>query len=116
MPGSKQNEFVNYLVDLMQSIGPVNARRMFGGHGLFLNGLMFALIADDTLYFKADGESEARFTAKGLKAFTYDRKGKPCSLAYYEAPEDSLENIEQMIIWANRAYAAALRASSARRR
>ncbi len=112
MPASKtQNEFARYIVDLMQSLGPVYAKQMFGGHGIFLDGLMFALIADNTLYLKADSESVSQFTASGLEAFTYYKKGKPCSLSYFQAPEDSLENQDSMIRWASKAYAAALRSS-----
>ncbi len=41
-----QREFVDYLLDLMRTIGPVSARPMFGGYGIFLDGLMFALVVD----------------------------------------------------------------------
>jgi len=57
MPVSnEEKEFVTYVVDLMQSIGPVRAKGMFGGHGIFLEGLMFGLIADSVLYLKVDKE------------------------------------------------------------
>jgi DNA transformation protein len=56
---SEEQEFVSYVVDMMQTIGPVYSKRMFGGHGIFLEGLMFALIADSVLYLKAD---KGRFT------------------------------------------------------
>ena len=47
MPSSpEEKEFTSYVVDLMQSIGPVNAKAMFGGYGIFLEGLMFGLVAD----------------------------------------------------------------------
>ena len=96
----------------MQSIGPVRAKRMFGGHGLFLNDLMFALISDGTLYLKADEQSANEFKSKELGAFTYLKKGKACSLSYYQAPEEALEDCDTMNHWANMAYDAALRAAS----
>jgi len=115
MPTSKtEKEFVSYVVDIMQSIGPVGARRMFGGHGIFLDGLMFALIADSTLYLKADNESRQAFMTLGLEAFTYSKKGKEYSMSYFQAPEETLEDTDEMNIWANRAYAAALRAAARR--
>ena len=107
-----ENEFVSYIVDLMQSIGPVNARRMFGGHGIFLDKLMFALIADGTLYLKADKETEEVFKNRGLGPFTYHKKGKNYSMSYFQAPEEVLEGAEEMNVWASKAYGAAIRAAS----
>ena len=100
----------------MQSIGSVHAKRMFGGHGIFLDKLMFALIADDVLYLKADKETENEFRKKGLDAFTYDKKDKTLSLSYYQAPEETLEDNDEMRLWANKAYGAALRAASKKRK
>jgi len=111
-----EQEFASYVVDLMQSVGPVNAKRMFGGHGIFLEGLMFALIADRTLYLKVDKESENQFKARELGAFTYHKKGKEYSMSYYQAPEETLEDAEEMNVWANKAYAAALRAAAGKRK
>ena len=72
MPSSpEEKEFTSYVVDLMQSIGPVNAKAMFGGYGIFLEGLMFGLVADSVLYLKVDKETENEFKAKGLEQFTY---------------------------------------------
>ena len=117
MPSSsEENEFVSHVVDLMQSIGPATAKRMFGGYGVFLDGLMFALIADQTLYLKADRESESTFTANGLEAFTYHKKGKQYSMSYFQAPGEALEHAQEMNIWANMAYAAALRSAAGKRK
>jgi len=113
MPTSNaEKEFVSYVVDLMQPIGPVHAKAMFGGHGIFLEELMFGLVADSTLYLKADDETENDFKQKGLEAFTYNKKGKEYKLSYFQAPEETLEDSDQMRVWANKAYASALRAVS----
>ena len=104
------------MVDLMQSIGPVSAQRMFGGYGIFLDGLMFALISNETLYLKADRETEIEFKASGLEAFSYYKQGKACSMSYFRAPEETLEHAEDMNIRANRAYTAATRAASGKRK
>lgn len=113
---SRDNVFVSYVVDLMQAIGPVRTKRMFGGHGIFLNDLMFALVADDVLYLKADKETENEFRTKGLDAFTYDKKDKTLSLSYFQAPEEALEDNDEMNLWSNKAYGAALRAASRKRK
>ena len=113
MPASSlDKELVSYVVDLMQSIGPVYAKSMFGGHGIFLDGLMFALIADSVLYLKADKETVNEFIDRDLEAFTYNKKGKQLKMRYYQAPDEVLEDSEIMNLWASNAYSVALRAAS----
>jgi len=113
MPASsKENEFVSYVVDLMQSVGPVYAKGMFGGYGIYLDGLMFGLIADGILYLKADKETEDEFKDRGLEAFTYSKQGKEYKMSYYQAPEEALESGVEMNAWVNRAYGTALKAAS----
>jgi len=117
MPSSpEEKEFTSYVVDLMQSIGPVSSKAMFGGYGIFLGGLMFGLIADGVLYLKADKETENEFKAKGLEKFTYNKKGKELKMSYYQAPEETLEDGEEMSSWAAKAYSTALRAASKKRK
>jgi len=117
MPVSNaEKEFVSYVVELMQSIGPVRAKGMFGGHGIFLQELMFGLVSNSTLYLKADNETKHEFKDKGLEAFTYIKKGKEFRMSYYQAPEEALEDSEEMNSWANKAYSAALRAASKKRK
>ncbi len=105
-----QKAFASHVIDLMQIIGPVYDKRMFGGYGIFLDGLMFGLIADSTLYFKTDEKTVSSFSEKGLEAFSYLKKGKDCKLSYFQAPEEALEDIEEMREWANMAFNTALRA------
>lgn len=113
MPTSnEEKEFVSYVVDLMQSVGPVHAKGMFGGHGIYFEGLMFGLVANGVLYLKVDKETESEFKDRGLEAFAFSKKGKEFKMSYYEAPEETLENSEEMSLWANKAYGAALRAAS----
>ena len=81
---------------------------MFGGYGILLDGLMFGLIAQSTLYLKIDKELEKELKARGSEAFTYNRKGKEFKMSYYQAPEEALENEEDMYLWASKAYNAAL--------
>ncbi|MGB5300414.1 MAG: TfoX/Sxy family protein [Thiogranum sp.] len=117
MPASKEEkEFVSYVVELMQSVGSVHAKGMFGGHGIYLEGLMFGLVAESVLYLKADKETETEFKDRGLEAFTYNKKGKEYKMSYYQAPEEALEDVEEMIFWVNKAYGAALKAASKKRK
>ena len=117
MTGSgEEKEFVSYVLELMQSIGPVRARAMFGGHGIFLEELMFGLVADSAFFLKVDKENEGHFKDRGLEAFTYMKKGKEYKMSYYQAPEEVLDDVEEMNYWANLAYSAALRAASKKRK
>ncbi len=116
MSSNAEKEFVSYVVDLMQSVGPVSAKGMFGGHGIFLGKLMFGLVADGILYLKADKEIIPEFEEKGLAAFSYIKNGKAFRMSYYQAPEEALEDVEEMNLWANKAYGAALRAGAKKRK
>ena len=117
MPASnEEREFASYVVELMQSLGPVRAKAMFGGYGIFLDGLMFGLVVDGVLYLKADNETEKEFKARGLEPFTYRKKGKEFKIAYYQAPEEALEDDEEMTSWAAQAYSTALQAAAKKRK
>jgi len=104
------SEFVDHLETVFARFGPVSAKRMFGGYGLYHDGLMFGLIVDDVLYLKTDALSVAAFIERGLGPFTYERRGRPVSLAYHQAPEELYEDVELARAWAARAFDAALRA------
>jgi len=108
----EQKEFASYVVDLMQSIGPVTSKYMFGGVGIFLEGLMFGLIADNELYLKVDEDNLADFEELGLSAFSFAKDGKEFKMGYFQAPEEAMEDIEMMNQWATKAYGAAIRAAA----
>jgi DNA transformation protein len=111
----KSSQFVEHVVETMRRFGAVRAKAMFGGWGLYHEGVFFALVADDTLYLKADDESRADFMALGLQPFVYRMKdGDSITMTYYEAPGEALESPDAMAEWARRGYAAALRAQGAR--
>lgn len=108
-------EFKTFLTDQLSGFGPVSIRRMFGGAGVFHHGLMFALIADDTLYLKADDVSEAAFEAEGLGPFTYEAaRGKRTIMSYWQAPERLFDDPDELSAWAARAYEAAVRSGAKR--
>lgn len=108
------SEFVVYLLELLAALGEVRARRMFGGYGIYYDSLMFALVADDTLYLKVDDANRPAFAARRLAPFVYHKNGKPYSMSYYQAPDDALDSAEQLNAWAGGAIAAARRAAAQR--
>jgi DNA transformation protein and related proteins len=107
------NDFADHVLDQMRPWAPVQARRMFGGHGLYRDGLFFALIAFEVLYLKVDDDNEAAFRAAGSSPFVYDGKGKPITMRYWRAPDECLENSAAMSRWCTLAFGAALRAKAA---
>lgn len=116
---SAPSPFVAHVLDLLGPLGDVRARRMFGGHGIYRDDLMFGLVADDVLYLKVDDENRGDFEARGLGPFEYAKQGRTQHIAYHQAPEDALEDAEMLIAWSRRAWEAAVRAAakkSARRR
>jgi DNA transformation protein len=109
------NEFVTHVLDLLEPLGPVSARRMFGGYGIYLDRIMFALVADVALYLKVDDVTRGEFEAAGLEPFEYTKKGKTYRMSYHAAPEDALEDAELLRNWARKAVDAAMRAPRERR-
>jgi DNA transformation protein len=109
------DEFIEYVMELFGPFGTVGARRMFGGHGVYLDGLMFAIVSDDALYLKADEMNRVEFEQAGCEIFGYARKGKRVTLNFFRAPADAMESPELMLPWARTAYAAALRTNAKKR-
>jgi DNA transformation protein len=110
-PMAIQNRFVaSVLAQMRDVIGPVRARAMFGGYGVYQDDTMFAIVGDDTLYFKADGTTSGAFTARSLNPFTYVSRGRTVALQYYEAPPEVFEEVEAMRLWSQQAIEVALRA------
>lgn len=104
-----RSEFVAHLGEVFEDFGAVSARPMFGGYGVYHEGLMFGLVADDVLYLKADRESEHHFLDHGLQQFEYFKNGKPTKMSYFMAPADIYDNRMEARKWATRAFEAALR-------
>lgn len=107
--------FADFVEESLQPLGPVTARPMFGGYGIFLDGLMFALIADDLLYLKVDDGNRPAFEDLGLSPFIYESKVRPVRMSYSEAPPDALDQPETLCAWARNALAAARRSQSRRK-
>src|SRR6185295_20300240 len=116
-PMPKRSEFIEHVIETMRSFGPVTARTMFGGWGLYHDGVFFALVFDDTLYLKSDATNAADFDARGLEPFVFESRkgGETITTSYRRAPEEALESPEEMARWARSAYGAALRKGSAKR-
>ena len=107
----KPPEFVELVVEQLRPFGAVTVRSMFGGWGIYRDGVFFALVADDTLYFKSDDENRAQFERASPGPFTFEKKGETVVTHYFAVPEDAFEDPQVMARWARLGYAAALRAA-----
>jgi DNA transformation protein len=107
--------FVAHAVDLVSLLGPVTARSMFGGHGLYAEGVMFALLDDGELFVKTDEETRAAFVEAGCRQWLYvNKKVRMENTGYFRPPDEAHEDPEAMLPWARLALAAALRARAAK--
>ena len=106
---ASRGTFGEFLQDELRPLGQVTVRRMFGGAGVYCDGLMFGLVADDTLYFRVDDGNRGAFEAEGLAPFIYDGKGRTIVLPYWRVPERLFDEPDEMIVWARAALAAARR-------
>ena len=113
---TKNRQFADYCCDLLSTQGPCLARRMFGGWGISVDGLTFAIIADlgdgEKLWLKADDGVRSRFEAAGCDRFVYAGKSKTASMGYYTAPEDAMDSQHAMRPWARLSLECALRAKA----
>lgn len=106
------SDFVRHVSELLAPAGRVVTKRMFGGHGIYLDGLFMAIIVDDELYLKADAATNAAFDAESCAPFVYSRDGKSMTMGYRRAPGDAMDAPHLMLPWARLALQAALRAQA----
>ena len=110
-------DFAAYVQELFAGLGPVRIKAMFGAAGVYADDLMFAIIADDVLYLRADAETEAQFKAAGSAPFVYkSRDGAEMVLGYWRAPDDALESPDGAAPWARLSIDAALRKRAGKER
>ena len=111
-----RSEFIAYLLELFEPLGPVEAKAMFGGYGIYLDDVIFAIVVDDTLYLKADEKNRGDFEALGLEPFTFRMRGRAITTSYYQAPDQAMDDARCMKQWARQSHAAAMRAVQRRRK
>ncbi|MCK8502440.1 TfoX/Sxy family protein [Myxococcus fulvus] len=105
------DSFVEYTVELLEKLGPVQARRMFGGWGLYFGGRMFGLIGDGQLYLKTDEVSRPEFQAAGCRPFVWEGGGQRIEMSYWTPPADASDDAYALLPWARRGVDAATRAA-----
>ncbi len=108
------SSFQTLVLDQLGRVVPgIRARPMFGGVGIYSGEVFFALIADDTVYFKVDELTRADFEERGMGPFRpFGDDGG--TMKYYELPADLLEDPEALGPWAEKAVAVARRSKTRR--
>lgn len=104
MPISK--EALDDAVATMQAVRPVTWRKMFGGAGFYVDGVFFAILDDDRLFFKVDEQSLGPYEERGMQPWVWDDN---VSDAYRELPEDVLASEKMLAEWIDDSVAAAIR-------
>jgi len=111
------NSFAEFLREQLAPLGSVTMRRMFGKTGVFCDGLMLAMVRDDTLYFRVDDDNRATFReAESFPPLNYQKKGGSIDLAFWRAPERLFDEPDEFLIWAQAALGAARRVAAGRER
>jgi DNA transformation protein and related proteins len=107
---SVSNEFLTYIVDQLRGLGPLSARKMFGGAGVYHGSTMFACVADDVFYLRTDDSNRADYETQGMGQFK-PFPDKPMTMPYYEVPVDVLEDRDELKKWAAKSVAIAAKAA-----
>lgn len=101
------DSYMQYINDQLSAFGSVEMKKMFGGIGIFKDGIMFGMLANDLLRFKVDATNQADYESYGMKAFYNEKKGK--GMPYWEVPLNVIEDHELLSQWATMSYEAGLR-------
>jgi DNA transformation protein len=106
---SVSKQYQDFIVDQLSIVGSIHCKRMFGGVGLYSDGIFFALIANDVLYLKVNDTNRQDYESAGMDAFRpYPDKTR--IMQYFELPAEILEEQTELLVWAKKSIAVALSA------
>lgn len=100
--------FERFVMDQLADLGPVSARKMFGGVGLYCGDVFFGIIARDELYLKVDDRTRTEYERAGMHPFK-PYPNRPTTMKYYAVPLGVLESAHELMRWAEKAIEAAVR-------
>ena len=109
--------FVDFAKETFAPFGTIAVKRMFGGAGVYCDGLFFAILADDMVYFKVDDETRPEFEGAGLEQFTFEMKdGSTAAMSYFSAPDQIYDDPDELKCWTTLALDAASRAAKLKKK
>ena len=97
----EKESFKEFVLDQLRLLGRVKCRAMFGGHGLYCEGIFFGIISKGWLYFKTNSTTVSNYLEWDMKAF--QPKPRQTLKNYYEVPAEILEDEDQLAVWARKA-------------
>ena len=109
-----ERDFIDYLRELFEPMGSYAARAMFGGWGVYLDGVIVGLVDEGLLYLKTDALTQAAFAGAGSKPFVYESKDGPMTMSYWSVPDEALDGADPMRPWLRLAVEAAQRKRAAK--
>lgn len=110
------DSLIAHLHDLLDPMGTLTTRPMFGGHGVYVDGVMLGVIMEDALYLKVDAETQLHFEAAGSQPYVYLGQEAPITMSYWSVPDEAMESARAMRPWAELARAAAERHARLKKR
>ena len=110
-----RDEDIVWFIELLAPLGRITARRMFGGTGLYADGLIVGLEVDGAIYLKTDDGTQSKFADAGCAPFVYEGKHKPITMRYWTVPDEALDSSEAMRPWAVLALEAARRSEAGKK-
>lgn len=117
MSASKDSsDFYEFFLEQLEPMGNVVCERLFGGRSLSLDGFTFALAFEDVVYFKVDDKNRGDYESLGSKPFMYQKKDKTITVSNWEVPADVIEDQDELVRWAWKAWEASVRAKSLKKK
>jgi DNA transformation protein len=101
------SDYLSYVLEQLAGLPRVTSRRMFGGIGLYSDGLFFGLIDNDTLFFKVNDSNRDDYVARNMPAFRPFPDKPDLSMSYFTVPADALEDRDELAVWARKSIAVA---------
>jgi DNA transformation protein len=109
------SDYLQYVLEQLARLPRVTSRRMFGGIGLYSDGVFFGIIDNDTVFFKVDDSTRGRYVERGSEAFRPYKDRPEVSMSYFHVPADVLEDADELVPWGRAAVRAAVASAESKR-
>jgi DNA transformation protein and related proteins len=109
-------DYLQYVLEQLARLPQVTSRRMFGGVGLYSDGVFFGIIDNDTVFFKTDDSTRETYIARGSEPFRPYKDRPEVSMSYFQVPADVLEDTDELVPWARAAVRTAAALAETKRK
>jgi DNA transformation protein len=115
-PVPVSSDYLQYVLEQLARLPRVTSRRMFGAIGLYSDGVFFAIIDNDSVFFKTDDSTRERYVERGSEPFRPYKDRPEVSMSYFHVPVDILEDADELVPWARAAVRAAATSAESKRK